>query len=60
MCSLLLPTTCFGHSFDHHQGEQMQVQNRKTLHKRPALHNQYTKVRKILLPKGGEMKILNI
>jgi len=40
--SLLLLTTCFGHSLDHHDVKQMQVQN--VLHMRPPVHNQSTKM----------------
>ena len=35
---LLLPTTCFGHSFDHHQVEEMQVQRGNMLLKASPLH----------------------
>ena len=31
--NLLLPTTCFGHSFDHHHVEKMQILKWKMLHK---------------------------
>jgi hypothetical protein len=34
MFKLLLPTTCFSNSFDHHQLEKIQVQKGKMLNKR--------------------------
>ena len=39
--NILLLTTCFGHSFDHHEVEQMQVQN--VLRMRLPDHNPSTK-----------------
>jgi hypothetical protein len=49
--SLLLPATCFGHTFDRHEVEQMQVQN--MLHMRPPIHNQSTKMYQTLIPSLG-------
>ena len=54
---ILLPTTCFSHSFDHHQVEKMQVQNGKKCYigGLPQTVN-VLKIHCMLFPKRGVIK----